>query len=252
MEAATLLKRLDEIGASLERSGHALALIGLGSVGLDLQRLDAWSDLDFFAIVETGFKQHYIQNLSWLTDLAPVSFFFQNTVDGYKLLYVDGVFCEFAVFEPAELETAVYASGRLVWKQPHVPESWSQPARQPQKPDKSGRDWLLGEALTNLYVGLGREKRGERLTAQRYIQNFAVDRVLELVEGMQKPQPITRDSFDINRRFEQRFPDVADLLPAWLQGYEHNRESALAILAFLETHFEINRNIAAAIRERAV
>lgn len=251
MEPALLLRRLDEIGASLERSGHALALIGLGSVGLDLQRLDAWSDLDFFAIVETGHKQEYIQNLRWLTDLAPVSFFFKNTVDGYKLLYTDGVFCEFAVFEPAELETAVYSPGRLVWKQPQVPESWSHPQQEPTQPAKRDSAWLLGEALTNLYVGLGREKRGERLTAQRYIQNFAIDHVLELVEGIQKSQPINRDGFDINRRFEQRFLDIAKLLPSWLRGYEHNCESALAILAFLEAHFEINQNITAAIRERA-
>ena len=49
-----LLQRLDEIGRSLERSGHALALIGLGSVGTELDRLDDYADLDFFAIVEDG------------------------------------------------------------------------------------------------------------------------------------------------------------------------------------------------------
>ncbi len=252
MEPALLLRRLGEIGASLERSGHALALIGLGSVGLDLQRLDAWSDLDFFAIVESGHKQQYLQNLSWLTDLAPVSFFFQNTVDGYKLLYADGVFCEFAVFEPAELQTAVYSPGRLVWKQPQVPESWSHPAMPPAPPAKRDRSWLLGEALTNLYVGLGRDRRGEKLTAHRYIQNYAVDRLLELIEGLQSSQPVMRDGFDLNRRFEQRFPDCVGLLPTWLQGYQHNCESALAILTFLEQHFEVNQDIAAAIRDRAV
>jgi hypothetical protein len=47
----TLLARLDAIARSLEASGHAEALIGLGSVGLELDRLDEYSDLDFFAIV---------------------------------------------------------------------------------------------------------------------------------------------------------------------------------------------------------
>jgi hypothetical protein len=32
MDPQLLLKRLDDIGHSLERSGHALALVGLGSV----------------------------------------------------------------------------------------------------------------------------------------------------------------------------------------------------------------------------
>ena len=52
----TLLTRLDEIGKSLEDSGRALALIGLGSVGTETERLDEWSDLDFFAAVQPGEK----------------------------------------------------------------------------------------------------------------------------------------------------------------------------------------------------
>jgi lincosamide nucleotidyltransferase len=110
----------------------------------------------------------------------------------------------------------------------------------------------VGEALTCLYVGLGRELRGERLTAHRYIQNHAVDRVLELVEDLQPPQSSDRDPFDINRRFEQRCPIFSGRLPAMLQGYSYNQESALAILAFLEENFEINPVMAASIRERAL
>jgi len=40
-----LLTRLDNIGRDLAQSDHALALLGLGSVGLELDRLDAYSDL---------------------------------------------------------------------------------------------------------------------------------------------------------------------------------------------------------------
>jgi len=36
MDTESLLTRLDEIGRSLEQSGHALALLGLGSVGQEL------------------------------------------------------------------------------------------------------------------------------------------------------------------------------------------------------------------------
>ncbi|MFN8449839.1 MAG: hypothetical protein U0521_14955 [Anaerolineae bacterium] len=51
---AALLARLDAIGAALERSSEALALLALGSVGLETDRIDAYSDLDFFAIVNRG------------------------------------------------------------------------------------------------------------------------------------------------------------------------------------------------------
>ena len=104
MEANLLLKRLDEIGHSLEQSNHALALIGLGSVGLELERLDAYSDLDFFVIVEPGYKHSFLDDLHWLSALCPVAYCFPNMEDGYKLLFEDGIFCEFAIFEPDELQ----------------------------------------------------------------------------------------------------------------------------------------------------
>ncbi len=64
-----LLERLDAIGESLRTSGNALALLGLGSVGTETARLDAYSDLDFFAIVREGFKAHYIDHLDWLSSV---------------------------------------------------------------------------------------------------------------------------------------------------------------------------------------
>ena len=59
-----LLSRLDAIGASLARRGDALALLGLGSVGVETDRIDDFSDLDFFAIVEPGRKARYLDDLA--------------------------------------------------------------------------------------------------------------------------------------------------------------------------------------------
>src|SRR5436190_636792 len=94
-----LIARLNAIGASLAQSRGALALIGLGSVGTELERLDDYSDLDFFVIVEPGRKPDFIQNLDWLSRPGPIAYAFRNTAEGYKVLFEDGVFCEFAVFE---------------------------------------------------------------------------------------------------------------------------------------------------------
>lgn len=248
MEMHALLQRLDEIGQSLAQSGHALALIGLGSVGLELQRLDAYSDLDFFAIVEPGYKQVYLADLDWLSTLCPIAYSFQNTVDGYKVLFADGIFCEFAVFEPQELKEAAFAPGRIVWKQTQVTETLGQPMKKPAMPAKRHPDWLAGEALTNLYVGLGRERRGEKLSAMHLIQVHAVDRLLELAEQIEVAQPVAPDVFANERRFEQRYPGIAGQISSWMQGYARNRESALAILAFLEQHVAVNAAMAEAIR----
>jgi len=252
MDPQALLKRLDEIGQSLERSGHALALIGLGSVGLELDRLDSYSDLDFFAIVEKDYKHAYLESLGWLSDIHPIAYSFLNTEDGYKVLFEDGIFCEFAVFEPAELEHIPFAPGRIVWKRADIPDTLGQPVTFPPSKQKRGKDWLLGEALTNIYVGLNREKRGEKLSATRFIQGYAVDRVLELAGYIEPGRETHLDPFVNERRIEQRYPELIPQFSVWMQGYEKNHESALAILDFLQMHFEVNEAIANAIRELSV
>jgi hypothetical protein len=245
----SLLTRLDEIGASLERSGKALALIGLGSVGLEMERLDDYSDLDFFAIVEPGYKGAFIDNLDWLSSICPLAYCFRNTPDGYKLLFQDGIFCEFAVFEPGELPSIPFAPGRIVWKRAGVEESIAIPVKAPPAARQSDPEWLLGEALTNLYVGLCRYQRGEKLSAQRFIQQYAVDRLLELAEHTGERPVTPGDPFTPERRFEQRFPGLAEELPHFVQGYERSRESARAILAYLEEHFPVNPAMRDAILE---
>jgi hypothetical protein len=249
MKLESLLKRLDEIGHSLAQRVHALALIGLGSVGEELHRLDEYSDLDFFAIVEAGYKRHYIENLDWLSRFAPIAYHFLNSPDGYKLLFADGIFCEFAVFEPQELTGIPFAPGRIVWKRDDAPDTIHRPVKEPIRAERRTKEFLVGEAVTNLYVGMGRDKRGEKLSAMRFIQGYAVDRLLELAETIEPEQNVTRDIFVNERRFEARHPAMARELPQWTQGYERNRESALALLSFLERNFEVNRAMADARRE---
>ena len=98
-----LLKRLDDIGRSLAGRPDSLALIGLGSVGRELERLDDYSDLDFFVIVESDRKAGYIADLSWLAAAHPLAFAFRNSDDGHKFLFADGIYGEMAIFGPDEL-----------------------------------------------------------------------------------------------------------------------------------------------------
>jgi len=142
---AQLLARLDAIGESLKNTGDALALLGLGSVGIETERLDDYSDLDFFAIVKTGSKQQFIDDLAWLNVIHPVVFTFKNTRDGYKLLFEDDIFCEFAVFEPQELAAIPIVGGRVVWQDASFDASLMTPHRQPTHAENT-LEFLLGEA----------------------------------------------------------------------------------------------------------
>lgn len=236
-----LLERLQQIGLSLERSGQALALLGLGSVGIETERLDDYSDLDFFAIVQPGSKMSFINNLDWLSDIKPISYCFRNSVDGYKLLFEDGVFCEFAVFEPQELSNIPFAAGRIVWQQPDFDSACCQPGINKGSVPSGDTQWLVGEALTNLQVGMCRYQRGEKLSAMRFVQQFAVDKLVDLVQQTELAQPGLVDPFVVDRRIELRYPKFAQLLPEFMQGYNASPQSALAQLHFLALHFEINQ-----------
>lgn len=243
-----LLQRLDQIGQSLAETGKALALLGLGSVGVSLDRLDRYSDLDFFVIVRAPHKAAFIADLSWLSRIAPLGYTFLNTADGYKVLYEDGVFCEFAVFEPQELSTIPFAPGRIVWSAPDFDPSLATPAPKFLTRQEPTTEWLIGEALTNLYVGLGRYRRGEKLSGAYFVQWFALAHILDLADRIETPQAGEADLFMGERRFEQRHPLIAADLPEMLGGYDRTIESARAILAFLERHFSINLHIRDAIR----
>lgn len=241
-----LLDRLDAIALSIESRGDALALIGLGSVGRERERLDACSDLDFFVVVDPGAKARYLRELDWLGDVHPLAFSFQNTPDGHKALFADDIFCEFAVFEPDELDAIPFAPGRMVWKRDGVPEQLAEPSMPLPAPCRDV-GWLVGEALSHLYVGLRRDARGEGLAALRMIQGHAVDHLLELVE-LRWPRRGARDPFAVARRFEDRHPELVREIAAWTQGYGRNRQSALAMLDFLEQHFDVPAPMAEAIR----
>jgi len=241
-----LLQRLDAIAASLAHSGHGLALLGLGSVGTELDRLDHYSDLDFFAIVEPGYKATYIRDLAWLEAVCPIAFAFQNTRDGHKVLFTDGIFAEVAVFVPTELEHIPHNKGRVVWQREGFDATAVRVPMSAPPLEEHSPEFYLGEALTNLYVGLLRLQRGERLSAMRFIQVYAVNNLLELSAEIEQPLPAPRDRYAPERRYEQRFLGLAPHLSSFIQGYDRSVASARAILAILDGHFPVN----AAIKER--
>ena len=246
-----LLARLEEIGRSLAESRRGLALLALGSCGRERDRLDEFSDLDFFAIVVPGAKGALLEDLGWLSRIRPIAFSYRNTPDGHKVLFDDGVFCEFAVFEPAELATIPFAPGRAIWQAEGFDAAVLAPRRPLPSVEGSSPDWLLGEILSGLYVGLCRFRRGERLAAMRLVQGTPVDLALRLLAPADALPASVRDPFAPERHFELRFPALAREIPEFMQGYHRTPESALALLAFLERAYPVNAAMAAAIRALA-
>ncbi|MBE1299306.1 MAG: hypothetical protein GJ680_05295 [Alteromonadaceae bacterium] len=243
-----LKQRLQQIADSLKTNPNGLGLLGLGSAGKEIERMDEYSDLDFFAIVAEGYKQAFIDDLSWLSDLHDIAWCFKNTVDGYKLLFSDGVFCEFAVFEPNELAHIEYSEGQFVWRDASVNETLKVPLKQSNS-FNTDEAYLLGELLSNLYVGLCRMKRGELISATRFIQVYALDRLINLLDlRFPGAQSHLTDKFCLDRRVEQRHPQLQPLLLECSQGAAGNIESARAMLTYVCEHYCVNADLEAEIK----
>lgn len=234
-----LLYRLKEIGELLKKSGKSRALIGFGSVGKDVERVDEFSDLDFLIVVKKGYKSEVIENMGWLTSISPVDFYYMHTKDGYKLFYKDGIYCEFGILEEDEINQIPHGEGRIIWSEVDFDENLCKATKECDY-EVSDINLAVGEALTNLYVGLCRYARGEKLSASRYIQNYAIDNLLSCSNSLCEEITYFKDPFQNERRYERRYPSLALSLPDMIQGYEKSAESALAILGFIEIHFEIN------------
>lgn len=242
-----LLNRLDRIANVLRRDTDALALLALGSVGKERERIDEYSDLDFFVIVRDGAKRRFIDDLWWLHDAQPLVWNFQNTADGHKALMFDGIFCEFAVFERGELANIPYTPGQFVWRRDEIEESLARPRQ--ALPQAREREWLVGEALSNLLIGLGRYARGEKLAAMRMVQVYALDRLLEIKEQSVSATTSPRDPFNVDRRVERRLASATPALDVLAGGYAHTPDAAALLLEELESLAPLPLEIVARVRE---
>lgn len=242
------LQRLDDLAAALRADPAVLAVLGLGSAGRQTNRFDDHSDIDFFVIVvDQATKQGYLDSSCWLSGFGGhVIYEFANDPNGRKALFQDGLFLEYAIFTAAELGQIPFHGARVVWCRPtfELGEDSPQPATALDTIDVH-----LNEALTNLYVGLHRELRGERLAAMRFIQVYAVDQILAL----ERLNPATvwsqPDPFDATRRAERVISDQQLPLHQMIPGYRHNARAAATSLHWLRRVHEPEPAIVTAIQE---
>jgi lincosamide nucleotidyltransferase B/F len=244
-----LLGRLDAIAEAALKQGHVLAVLALGSSGMEQERIDRYSDLDVWIIIEEGYREHILGDLGWLNAVCPIVYKSRHSASGYRLLFEDGIFSELDAFEVADLASIPFAEARIVWKAEGMPETLGVPQLAHAR-DVRSTEAMLGEALGNIYVGLGRFYRGEKLSAMRFIQVYALDQVLKLASLVEEEQAARRDLFSVERRFEKRFPGIAADLPAMAPGYDRTPEAALAILQYLDRHFQIEPAMKQAILAR--
>jgi lincosamide nucleotidyltransferase B/F len=208
----------DALTDRLSHYGDVLALVALGSMAARDHLPDRFSDHDFFVIVRPGAQSWYRENLQWLPEHERIVFAFQETAHGMKVLYDDRHLLELAVFDPDELRLARINRYRVLFDRVNLTPTLEQlAARETSSPAVDIR-YQSGQLLTHLLVGLWRYRRGERLSAFRFLREFALQDLVQLTHALAiADRPDLSDNLDPTRRFEWVYPAVGNELALALE-----------------------------------
>jgi hypothetical protein len=101
--------------------------------------------------------------------------------------------------------------------------------------ESRGESYFAGQFLTSLLVGIGRYRRGERLSAHKFIKHDAVQNLLTLLSRRASPvEGTVPDDLDPARRFEVGYPDLGERLGS-LMGAPLLEAAEELLTLFIET-----------------
>jgi hypothetical protein len=196
-----------QLTANLEHDNRVIGLIALGSMAQQDYQPDEFSDHDFFVVTIDGEQEQFRQRFDWLPDRDQIVYTFRETQHGVKILYGSGHLLEYAVFDQEELFLAKVNRYRVLLDKSTIAEDLAtiEKASVSAPPDPN---FLFGNFITHLFVGVGRYARGEKLSGYQFVQGFAINDLLQLIPlFIESPQQSKLDNLNANRRFELVYPE---------------------------------------------
>jgi hypothetical protein len=202
---------------TLSADERVRALVGIGSLAQP-ERVDRWSDHDFWVITTAEGQAHFLDDLSWLPDHSAIALALRPAPEYYTVLYNTGHIAEFAVFALTDLARGQLDRYRMLFDKSDIrTQIQAIYARTQEKQQAGDPAHTIGHFLVALCTGAARDARGERLSAHTYIFHYALDHLLTLITQQIPTQPADLlDCFDPRRRFEQAYPDLSALLEPML------------------------------------
>jgi hypothetical protein len=179
---------------------------------------DEWSDHDFFVVTRAGEQEQLRLDLSWLPRESEVALAFRETSHGLKVLYGDGHLLEFAVFDLDDVGLARVNRYRVLLDRGGLAERMDDVARTSGEVGQAAEpaEIAFGMFLTNVLVGAGRHRRGERLSGSQFVKSLSVRWLLELLHSLPAERSGLLDDLDPFRRFELVHPELGAELEAVL------------------------------------
>jgi hypothetical protein len=219
-----------DLTAALRARPEVLGLVAVGSFA---GGADQWSDHDFLVIASPAATSALRADPSWLPQHDRLVLHFRETAHGMKGVYDDGHLVEYAVFAPDEIALARLNRTRVIFDRADVTARVADAvAGTPdlEAADAESDDYLHGQLLTALLVGVQRHRRGEHLSGIDFVHRFALRHFLVLLaRHVEAARPEVRDNLNPFRRVELAYPEVGAAL-ARIFGTGDLEATALGLL----------------------
>ncbi|WP_291756552.1 hypothetical protein [Cellulomonas sp. 73-92] len=205
---------VDALVAGVAQQPDVAGVVLLGSAA-DTARADEWSDVDLWLVVDEGAQERYRENLSWLPGHEDIAVVARETEHGRAVVFADGSYVELAVASPADLTVFRATQARVVLDRGGVAEAVAAITVAPPGPGREPARRALAMLCGRLLVGVGRARRGELVSAGRFVRELAVGEVLVALRLLRPPaDEAVLDPLDPTRRVERAYPAHAAALAA--------------------------------------
>ena len=220
MEPVEYQRFIDDLVEWAIREQTVVGLVAVGSTAAVTHAPDEWSDHDVFVFTDAGASTTLLENPSWLPDAERIVMWHTETVDGRAAVYNDGHLIELAVFEAANVPSLSVNDFRVLVDKSDLTARLaameSDTALRAVAIDDTGSR-RFRQIVVQLIVGLGRDARGESLSAHERIRGQALTHLLSLVRDFVPAENDTGlDNLDPYRRIELAHPEICRRLNAVL------------------------------------
>ncbi len=205
---------VDALVTGVAQQPDVLGVVLLGSAA-DTARADEWSDVDLWLVVGEGVQERYREDLSWLPGHEGIVVVARETEHGRAVVLDDGSYVELAVASLTDLTVFRATQARVALDRGGVTEAVASITVAPPAPDRERARRALATLCGRLLVGVGRARRGELVSAGRFVRELAVAELLVALRELRPPADAALlDTLDPARRVELVYPARAAALAA--------------------------------------
>jgi hypothetical protein len=229
---ARFLGFLDHLVQIARTRDDVQGLVAFGSTA-DRNRVDEWSDHDFAWITTAGAQDRYRHDLSWLPDHERIVLSVVEHHGGVKVVYDEGRRLEFGIADVEAFSTWAGAPAEVLVGDAAVHDATARVvARRPEGDVDAAREVRL--MLTQIHSGVGRTRRGEKLSGSGLVRFEAVNHLARALAARLPGDTTRLDPLDPRRRFDHVHPELGARLEAATRLPVE--ETARALIDLAEEH----------------